>query len=39
MVCSHIEKMFVGTGLLQGVKNLNNSIAGILLANKVYEHI
>lgn len=31
--------MFVGTGLLQGAKNLDNSIAGILLANKVYERI
>lgn len=39
MAYSHVEKMFVGTGLLQGIKNLNNSIAGILLANKVYERI
>lgn len=38
-VCSHIEEVFVGTGLLQGIKNLYNSIAGILLTNKIYECI
>lgn len=39
MVPSHIEKMFVGTGLLQGVKDLDDSVAGVLVANKVYERI
>lgn len=39
MIPTHVEKMFVGTGLLQGVEDLDNSIAGVLLANKVYERI
>lgn len=39
MVPSHIEKMFVGTGLLQGVKDLDDPVAGVLVANKVYERI
>lgn len=30
---SYIEKMFVGTSLLQGIEDLDDSIAGILLAN------
>lgn len=30
---SYIEKMFVGIGLLQGIKDLDDSKSGILLAN------
>lgn len=30
---SYIEKVFVGIGLLQGIKDLDDSKSGILLAN------